>query len=109
MGRPATEEYSQHPPPSPPRPQRGATRQRWRWGPAVTERGATGVQSVHEPDAIAGRAGTAGARGIPQAPVVDLGYDLTGVEVEWQAADGDIVWSGWLPHPNLDVARSFTA
>jgi putative heme-binding domain-containing protein len=45
---------------------------------------------------------------LPQFPRMDLGYDLTGVQVDWQAKDGSARWSGWLPHFDLDVARTFT-
>ena len=39
---------------------------------------------------------------------LDLCYDLTGVLAEWKSDDGKKSWSGWLPHPDLDVAREFT-
>ena len=35
---------------------------------------------------------------------VDLASDLTGVEAEWTGADG-AKWKGWLPHPDLAIAR----
>ncbi|WP_337176491.1 ThuA domain-containing protein [Paludisphaera sp.] len=44
-----------------------------------------------------------------QAPEVDLGYDLSGVEATWTPEAGGAGWSGWLPHPDLSVARAFTA
>ena len=40
---------------------------------------------------------------------VDLGYDLSGVEATWTPEAGGEGWSGWLPHPDLAVARAFTA
>jgi putative heme-binding domain-containing protein len=46
---------------------------------------------------------------LPQHPVVDLGYDLSGVDVSWRAKSGDGAWTGWLPHLDLSVARAFTA
>lgn len=42
-----------------------------------------------------------------QAPEVDLGYDLSGVEATWTPEFG-AGWSGWLPHPDVSVARAFT-
>ncbi|HBI44171.1 MAG TPA: heme-binding protein [Planctomycetales bacterium] len=45
----------------------------------------------------------------PQNPVVDLGYDLSGVDISWRAKSGDGAWTGWLPHLDLSVARVFTA
>jgi putative heme-binding domain-containing protein len=44
-----------------------------------------------------------------QAADVDLGYDLTGVEAAWTPETGDGGWTGWIPHPDLSVARAFTA
>ncbi|HXG46944.1 MAG TPA: ThuA domain-containing protein [Methylomirabilota bacterium] len=44
-----------------------------------------------------------------QYPVAELAYDLSGVLAEWQSADGRSTWSGWLPHPDLMVARELTA
>src|SRR5262249_35565964 len=41
-------------------------------------------------------------------PETDLGYDLSGVEVLWQARTGDGRWNGWLPHLDLAVARQLT-
>lgn len=46
---------------------------------------------------------------LPQLPEVDLGYDLTGVDASWRPEAGEGGWSGWLPHPDLAVARAFTA
>jgi len=43
-----------------------------------------------------------------ELPGLDLGFDLRGVEAEWRDRDGAPGWSGWLPHPDLDVARAFT-
>jgi putative heme-binding domain-containing protein len=39
---------------------------------------------------------------------IDLGYDLTGILVEWTGKDGQ-KWSGWLPHFDLEVSKAFTA
>jgi putative heme-binding domain-containing protein len=46
---------------------------------------------------------------LPQAAETDLRYDLCGVEASWQARDGGAAWGGWLPHPDLGVARALTA
>jgi putative heme-binding domain-containing protein len=46
---------------------------------------------------------------LPQFPEVDLDFDLTGCEATWRPASGGASWTGWLPHPNLDVARALTA
>jgi putative heme-binding domain-containing protein len=46
---------------------------------------------------------------LPQDPTIELGYGLTGITAAWQARDGGESWTGWLPHLNLDVARTFTA
>ena len=45
---------------------------------------------------------------LPQVPATDLGYDLSGIAAEWKPADGAGAWAGWLPHPDLGVARPFT-
>jgi putative heme-binding domain-containing protein len=39
---------------------------------------------------------------------IDLLTDLTGIEAKWTSADGKESWSGWLPHPDLAVARELT-
>jgi putative heme-binding domain-containing protein len=39
---------------------------------------------------------------------IDLLTDLTGVEAQWTAAEGKETWSGWLPHPDLEVVRELT-
>jgi putative heme-binding domain-containing protein len=44
-----------------------------------------------------------------QIAEVDLRYDLSGVEATWTPEAGGAGWSGWLPHPDLSVARAFTA
>ena len=36
---------------------------------------------------------------------LDLASDLTGVEAEWKSSDGKESWRGWLPHPDLAIAR----
>jgi len=59
-------------------------------------------------DVSAERRDAASTHEAPQAPVVDLGYDLTGVECAWQAAQGDAAWTGWLPHLNMLVAKAYT-
>jgi putative heme-binding domain-containing protein len=40
---------------------------------------------------------------------IDVMSDLTGFEAEWRDASGKTQWTGWLPHPDLTVARAFTA
>jgi putative heme-binding domain-containing protein len=40
---------------------------------------------------------------------IDVLSDLTGFEAQWRDAGGKVRWSGWLPHPDLTVARAFTA
>jgi putative heme-binding domain-containing protein len=40
---------------------------------------------------------------------IDVLSDLAGFEAQWRAANGKERWSGWLPHPDLGVARAFTA
>ncbi|MSU47612.1 MAG: heme-binding protein [Opitutus sp.] len=44
-----------------------------------------------------------------QHAAIDLLTDLTGVEAEWRDPAGTTGWSGWLPHPDLGVARALTA
>lgn len=43
-----------------------------------------------------------------QLPRIDLAHDLSGVEAIWRPASGTNLWAGWLPHPDLSVARAFT-
>ncbi|MBX9628397.1 MAG: ThuA domain-containing protein [Gemmataceae bacterium] len=51
----------------------------------------------------------AGPKGmLPQYPAIDLDFDLSGCEATWTPKDGP-VWTGWLPHPDLQVARELTA
>jgi putative heme-binding domain-containing protein len=38
---------------------------------------------------------------------IDLAYDLSGVEVNWQPAI-DVSWHGWLPHLDFSAARRLT-
>lgn len=40
---------------------------------------------------------------------IDVLSDLTGFEAEWRDASGKVQWYGWLPHPDLTVAKAFTA
>lgn len=37
---------------------------------------------------------------------MDLAFDLTGVQAEWQGAGA--TWSGWIPHADLTAARGLT-
>jgi putative heme-binding domain-containing protein len=46
---------------------------------------------------------------LPQEPVIDLAYGLTGVQAEWTPRDGRARWTGWLPHLDLTVAKALTA
>lgn len=44
-----------------------------------------------------------------QERVIELDYDLTGVEAQWTPDGADApAWSAWLPHAALDVARVLT-
>ncbi len=45
---------------------------------------------------------------IGQHPAMDLDYDLSGIQAEWQDAGGVVRWSGWLPHLDLDVSQALT-
>jgi putative heme-binding domain-containing protein len=75
------------------------------------------LKTAPHPDALSyaltlpglGRPEKPGKGELAQHAAVDLGYDLTGVDAEWRATEGDGHWSGWLPHPDLAVARKFTA
>jgi len=44
-----------------------------------------------------------------QESALDVLTDLAGLEAEWLDASGRTAWSGWLPHPDLYVARQLTA
>lgn len=48
---------------------------------------------------------SASADTLPQLPSVELSYDLSGIEAQWQAADGKSDWQGWLPHLDFVAAR----
>jgi putative heme-binding domain-containing protein len=54
-----------------------------------------------------GRDATPLAYELPQHSAIDLLTDLTGVEAEWRGEKTN--WSGWLPHPDLQVARELTS
>ena len=45
---------------------------------------------------------------LPRAGGIDLGFDLSGVEASWLADDGSAEWTGWLPHPDWNVASGLT-
>jgi putative heme-binding domain-containing protein len=45
---------------------------------------------------------------LPQVPEIDLAFDLTGCEAVWTPTNEGSSWSGWLPHPDLLVARRLT-
>jgi putative heme-binding domain-containing protein len=42
-------------------------------------------------------------------PQMDLAHDLCGVEASWTSSDNKQTWSGWLPHLDPKVSRTFTA
>ncbi len=46
---------------------------------------------------------------VPQDAAVDLAYDLTGADATWRPEAGQGGWSGWLPHLDPAVSRTFTA
>lgn len=46
---------------------------------------------------------------LPQLPAIDLDFDLSGCEATWKSSDSATVWTGWLPHFDLDVSRQFTS
>lgn len=49
------------------------------------------------------------ARGeLAQHAAIDVLTDLSGVSAEWRDVAGRTQWSGWLPHPDLGVARALT-
>lgn len=43
-----------------------------------------------------------------QKPISELSADLGGVSATWTSATDAEQWSGWLPHPDLVVARALT-
>ncbi len=86
-------------------------------GRSLTLRTAARVEAVNY--ALTLPAGTQAANGpekpntLSQQPLINLAHDLTGVEAEWQSRDQNtnkpVHWAGWLPHPDLTVARELTA
>lgn len=54
-----------------------------------------------------GRPTTPAKGALRQLPEIDLDFDLTGCEATWKA--GGTEWVGWLPHPDLAVAKALTA
>ena len=62
------------------------------------------VTDFGRPDATKERPGA-----LPRIANVELGYDLSGIDATWRPVEGDGGWTGWLPHPDLAVARTFTA
>jgi putative heme-binding domain-containing protein len=61
------------------------------------------------PRSTPAKKGKTDAGELAQVPQMDLGYDLGGVAVAWESADGKTRWQGWLPHLDLSVARALTA
>jgi len=43
-----------------------------------------------------------------QSGDLDLGYDLSGLRATWSSPAGEVLWSGWLPHVDLALARALT-
>ena len=68
--------------------------------------GANGFTNASKNDAVTG--GPSRPAEISQHATVDLCHDVTGLEAFWRASDGKTNWVGWLPHPDLKVARAFT-
>ena len=49
------------------------------------------------------------ASALDQLPAIDLAYSLNGVHAQWKSADSQrLDWEGWLPHLDLQLARSLT-
>ncbi|MEX0676823.1 MAG: ThuA domain-containing protein [Pirellulales bacterium] len=46
---------------------------------------------------------------LKQMPVVELSYNLCGVEAGWKPDEGDGGWSGWLPHLDVTAAKGLIA
>jgi putative heme-binding domain-containing protein len=68
-----------------------------------------GVPASAGPTSSGGASGLpakAGTPYLPQHSAIDLVTDLSGVEAEWQGDKTN--WSGWLPHPDSQVARELT-
>jgi putative heme-binding domain-containing protein len=66
--------------------------------------------AVQLPDGLnAGRPRTSNRGELSQHATIDVLTDLSGVEAEWRDVRGDLKWTGWLPHPDLTVARELTA
>jgi putative heme-binding domain-containing protein len=51
---------------------------------------------------------TDGTTALHQVPETDLAYELSGIDVRWQSADGVRQVATWLPHLDLNVARALT-
>lgn len=48
------------------------------------------------------------AGAVAQKPIVELPADLGGVSATWTSSQDSERWAGWLPHPDLAVARTLT-
>ena len=55
-----------------------------------------------------GRPVQTAANELPQHPQVDLATSLAGIQASWHSQSGTNDWTGWLPHLDLNVARSLT-
>ncbi len=67
--------------------------------------------AVRLPRVSASAAPTAGDHAVARGTYDDLELHLEnhGLEAKWVSAAGQEAWQGWLPHPDLAVARVFTA
>ena len=46
---------------------------------------------------------------LPRSSGLDLGFDLTGIQANWQSTNRSETWSGWLPHPDWNVSTELTS
>ena len=51
----------------------------------------------------------ASLKGLPQRGEIDLAYNLAGAKATWTDASGSTLFSGTVPHLDLDVSRALTA
>ncbi len=64
--------------------------------------------AVHYAVTLPGLGRTTAKGTLPQHPHIDLAFDLSGCEATW-TKNGKGEWSGWLPSPDLSLARQWTA